>query len=229
MKTKAWSFSITASKTVDKTGLFINFEQYSLLVRRDFTWGNYQMFKDKIIEAFSLLGYKSVNVFGVKTKISSGDKATLIAYDKIIEYFNNLITAKTLEKEPVAKSEKLELTPENSFMYPPRPKTPETVYKPKRGRLTIGTKLSVDWDNPVNHGKSGIPGIYVINDIIKGTTFSVKNNKSTTYKKYVVICTTEIPWRDGQPVRMEMTMEMTADEIFNWLKIDKSVKQIVKE
>lgn len=231
MKTKAWTFNIIASKTIDNTGFYINFEQYSLLVRRDWTWGNYQMYRDKITEAFSLRGYKYCNILGIKTKITIDDTTTLVPYDEIIDYFSILITQRALKNAPVVQIDQLkpvDLPTPVGLSDTLRPIVNPPEYKPKRGRLTIGTKLSVDYDNPINHGRSGADGQYTVLDILDQTVMSKVYQKTTTEKYYILIFKPNTPWVDDNIYSKPKT-PMTADEIFSWLKIDKPVKETVKK
>jgi hypothetical protein len=85
-------------------------------------------------------------------------------------------------------------------------------YTPKGGELKIGTQLTIDYDNPKNHGKSGCSGKTWVSDIVH----------STATGKDLYVVSFEMPsFRSDDPddTRIESTMPLSLEEIFDMWKI----------
>lgn len=90
-------------------------------------------------------------------------------------------------------------------------------YIPKGGILKIGTRLTIDWDNPINHGISALTTEFWVSDVLHSEAENVDYYKVSWTARQV------IETKDGLPVwgDKETTNETlyTTDEIFSWLAI----------
>ena len=85
-------------------------------------------------------------------------------------------------------------------------------YTPKGGLLGIGVKLSIDYDNPQNQGKSGLASKTWVSDVV---------HSAATGKDLYVISYEFPSFDSNDPNKMTIrsTTPMTSDEVFQMWKI----------